>query len=207
MPKELVTLEHFAQELTITDIDNIVKLAEPIQFLKNQELLDLYGLVSDQRKKTWALRCLISFEAHRRGVSYEDLGKVFGCVRQKAWDDAEIWEHILSKDPTLLVEDRKGMKTFFHNVVRLHRKEVNGKRVVEDPVKEMWWIINHNDKISADNLRRGKQKLPLLELLTPSSYYNGKIEKYYYCDMCHHRIYPYNKVILCDGCKKSIGIK
>jgi len=206
MSKELITLDNFTQELTITDIDNIVKLSEPIQFLKNQELLDLYGMVSDQRKKTWALRCLISYEAHRRGVSYEDLGKVFGCVRQKAWDDAEIWEHIISKDSALLLEDRKGMKTFFHNVIRLHRKKINGKRVVEDPVKEMWWIIKYNDKIDFDNFKRKEKGVPLLNKLTPTTYYNGKTKKIYYCDRCHKRIYPYNKIILCDKCKKDLQL-
>jgi len=198
MPEELITLDSFRQELMITDLQNIVKLAEPIKLLKNQELLDLYDLVLDQRIKTWALRCLISFEVHRRGVSYEDLGKVFDCVRQTAWDDSEIWEHIISKDSLLLLEKRKGMKTFMHNVVRLHRKHI-----IENPAEEMWWIIKHNDKIDFDNFKRKEAGLPLLIKLTPSTYYNGKMERYYYCDVCNQKIYPYNKVILCDKCKEE----
>jgi hypothetical protein len=200
MSKELIKLENFTYELTITDLNNLIKLAEPIKKLKNDDLLLLYEYITDQRTKTWAFRCLVSFEAHRRGISYEELGKVFGRRRETLWADADIWKYIISKDPSLLLEKRKWFKkTFYHNVAKLKRAGI-----IDDPVKEMWWILDYNDKCLEENEKRKEKGMPLLKLLTPSSYFNKKAKHYHYCDKCGRQVYPYHIVKLCDICKEKL---
>ena len=170
------------------DVMMLPSYAEKVQGLQHDELMNMYNYVTELKIYSWAFNCLLSYEAHRRGMSFESIATKFHCTRQTCDVEAKIWERILSKAPELLNEPFLS-KTWYKRVIELN---------IPNPVDELWKIAKQREEISATNIVRKTQALPTVKQLSTRQYvrlvrHKNKIGRYI-CDKCGKSIDIYKKV-------------
>lgn len=188
MTNELTTL--FSQDVLI-----LPSYEEKVKKLSDDNLIALYNNVTEFKIYSWAFNCLLSYEAHRRGYSFERIAQQFNCTRQTCYIEAQIWEKIISKAPELLNEPFL-CKTFYKRVIELN---------IPNPIEELWRIAKKREEISIINMDRKRKELPPVKQLSTRQYVRivkHKADKKYICDKCGERVDRFKKV--CYSCFEEL---